>query len=100
MKKLVNTTATADIGYVEKLPFRRPSAELEAEVAERVEQIVALLRSDTDADISPLRAELDDLFFDLFDIRTNREEIREFQRTVGRADALAAPTEEVQAAVE
>lgn len=30
MKKLVNTTATADIGYVEKLPFRRPDSQTES----------------------------------------------------------------------
>ena len=29
MKKLVNTTATADIGYLEKLPYRRPAKYLD-----------------------------------------------------------------------
>ena len=34
MKRIVNTTATADIGYLEKLPYRRPPAEIEAAVAD------------------------------------------------------------------
>src|SRR5207245_6215063 len=40
MKKLVNTTATADVGYIEKLPYRRPSADLARGVIECVERIV------------------------------------------------------------
>ena len=36
MKKIVNTTATADLGYLEKLPYRRPASELEAAVVDRV----------------------------------------------------------------
>ncbi len=83
MKKLVNSTATADVGYVEKLPYRRPSPELEEAVVERVQQIVALLQVDPAADISALRDEIDELIFDLFEIRASREEVRRFYRTVG-----------------
>ncbi len=86
MKKLVNTTATADVGYVEKLPYRRPAPEVEAAVVERIERVVTMLQNDPDADIQPLRAEIDDLIFDLFEIRASREAIRRFHRTVGRAE--------------
>ncbi|HVM16076.1 MAG TPA: N-6 DNA methylase [Gaiellaceae bacterium] len=95
MKKIVNATATAHAGYIEKLPYRRPSAELEAAVVERVEQIVAALQSDPGADIQPLREEIDDLILDLFDIRASREEVKRFYRTVGlveRADEDQAAT--------
>lgn len=90
MKKLVNTTATADVGYVEKLPYRRPPAELEAAVVERVDRIVAALQNDPDAEIQELRDEVDDLIFDLFEIRASRDEIRRFYRTVGLVEAQAA----------
>ncbi|HSH22283.1 MAG TPA: N-6 DNA methylase [Candidatus Caenarcaniphilales bacterium] len=92
MKKLVNTTATADIGYVEKLPYRRPDEKLEAAVVERVERIIATLKEDSDADIGQLRTEIDDLVFDLFDIHSAREEVRRFHRTVGRAEPVPEPT--------
>lgn len=90
MKRLVNSIATADVGYLEKLPYRRPSAELEASVVERVERIVAALQTDPTADIQQLRDEIDDLIFDLFEIRGARDEVRRFHRTVGRAEAQAA----------
>ena len=90
MKKLVNTTATADVGYVEKLPFRQPPAELDEAVVELVDQIVAALQNDPGADIQPLRDEIDDLIFDLFEIRTSRDEIRRFYRTVGLVEDQAA----------
>lgn len=90
MKKLVNTTATADVGYVEKLPFRQPSAELDQAVVERVDRIVAALQDDPAADIQPLRDEIDDLIFDLFEIRASRDEIRRFYRTVGLVEDQAA----------
>lgn len=93
MKKLVNTTATADVGYVEKLPYRRPPAELEAAVVERVERIVEALRANPAAEIEPLRSEIDDLVFALFEIRGSREEIRRFYRTVGRVEAGQAASE-------
>jgi hypothetical protein len=85
MKKLVNTTATAHLGYVEKLPYRRPPSELERGVVDRVDAIVAALKADPAAEIQALRDEIDDLIFDLFDIRASREAIRRFYRTVGRA---------------
>ncbi len=94
MKKLVNTTATADVGYVEKLPYRRPTPELERAVIERVEEIVAALKADPAADIQSLRGEIDDLIFDLFEITASRDQIRHFYNTVGRAE------EQVQAASE
>jgi hypothetical protein len=87
MKKLVNTTATADVGYVEKLPYRRPSTELAREVVERVERIVAALQADASADIGSPRAEIDDLVFELFEIRSARDEVRRFYETVGRVGA-------------
>jgi hypothetical protein len=87
MKKLVNTTATADVGYIEKLPYRRPPASVEAAVVERVGWIVAALQADPDADIGGARAEIDDAIFELFEIRMSRDEIRRFYETVGRVDA-------------
>jgi hypothetical protein len=87
MKRIVNTTATAHLGYVEKLPYRRPPAELEAAVVGRVERIVEALKADPEAEIQPLRDEIDDLIFDLFKIRSSRDEIRRFYRTVGRVEA-------------
>jgi len=86
MKKIVNTTATAHLGYIEKLPYRRPDSDAEAAVVERVERIVDALKVDPEADIELLRAEIDDLIFDLFEIRTSREEVRRFYRTVGRVE--------------
>lgn len=89
MKKLVNTTATADIGYLEKLPYRKPSEELEVAVVERVELIVAALKADPDADVQTPRDGIDDLIFDLFEVRGAREEVRRFHRSVGRAEPAA-----------
>ena len=84
MKKVVNTTATADVGYVQKLPYRRPPADVEAAVVERVDVIVAALQADPEADTSEPRSEIDDLIFDLFEIRNSRDEIRRFYREVGK----------------
>ncbi|MEX0674097.1 MAG: N-6 DNA methylase [Gaiellaceae bacterium] len=89
MKKLVNTTATAHLGYIEKLPYRRPSPELEAAVVERVEKIVAALQTNPDADIRSLRDEIDNLIFDLFEIRVARDDVRHFYRTVGLVQAAS-----------
>lgn len=94
MKKLVNTTATADVGYVEKLPYRQPTPELEAAVVTRVEAIIKLMQAEPDADIQALREEIDELIFDLFEIGNAREEIRAFYRTVGRAEAPAQAASE------
>ena len=77
-------TATADVGYVEKLPYRRPPPELEIQVADRVDRIIVALQGHRDADVSDLRAEIDELVFDLFEIRASREEVRRFYETVGR----------------
>ncbi len=90
MKKVVNTTATADVGYIEKLPYRRPGAELEASIVRCVDQIVAALQANSEADVTALRGEIDDAIFDLFDIRASRDEVRTFYRTVGRVEAQAA----------
>jgi len=87
MKRIVNTTATADIGYIEKLPYRRPSVAQEAAVVERVERIVEALQHDPESDIAPLRHEIDEQIFDLFEIRSARGEIRRFYETVGRVEA-------------
>ena len=90
MKKLVNTTATADVGYVEKLPFRRPSSAIEAAVVERVTAIIEALKADPEAEIQKLRDEIDELVFDLFEIRGSRGEVRRFYRTVGLVEPQAA----------
>lgn len=86
MKKLVNATATADVGYIEKLPYRRPPRELEQAVEQRVARIVELLQADPAADVQALRDEIDDAIFDLFEIRAARDEVRRFHRTAGRAE--------------
>ena len=87
MKRLVNTTATADVGYLEKLPYRRPDAEIEQAVVERVDRIVAALQADADANVEQLREEIDEAIFDLFEIGTqSRELVRTFYRTVGRVE--------------
>src|SRR5207302_1246086 len=86
MKKVINTTATASLGYVERLPYRRPGQDLEGGVVERVERIIEALENDPGADVEGVRAEIDDLIFDLFEIRASREEIRRFYETVGRAE--------------
>lgn len=86
LKKMINTTATADVGYIEKLPYRRPTATLQGEVVRRVDEVVAALQADPDADVATLRDEIDDLIFDLFEIRTSRDEVRRFYRTVGRVE--------------
>ncbi len=94
MKKIVNTTATADIGYIEKLPFRRPSKKLESEVVKQVEQIVEALKADPDADIAALRGEIDEQIFDLFEIHDSREEVLRFYDAIGKVaeeDAGEAP---------
>ncbi len=86
MKKIVNTTATADVGYIEKLPFRRPDPSLHEEVVERVGRIVAALKEDLGADVRSLRDEVDDLIFDLFEIHESRAEVRRFFGAVGRVE--------------
>ncbi len=93
MKKLINATATASLGYVEKLPYRRPSPEIEAAVAERVASIVEALKSGAEPDIAARRSEIDDLVFDLFEIRASRDEIRRFYETVGRVEPAQAASE-------
>jgi hypothetical protein len=62
-------------------------------VAERVERIVAALKADPEAEIQPLRDEIDELIFDLFEIRSERDEVRRFYRTVGRVGADQAANE-------
>lgn len=101
MRKIVNTTITADIGYIEKLPYRRPPKEIEAAVVERVQRIVAALKADPAAAIESPRWEIDDLIFDLFEIRSSREVVRTFYENVGKverpdeeADAQAAAASE------
>jgi len=102
MKKIINTTATAHVGYVEKLPFRKPSAELQSTVVARVEEIITALQADPDADIQSQRGEIDERIFDLFEIGASRERVSDFYRTVGRAEPVAAEESgaEPQAAIE
>lgn len=86
MKRIVNTTATAHVGYIEKLPYRRPSPEIESAVTAMVDEIVAKLKADPDSDISGLRSEIDGLVFDLFEIAdTSRDEVLRFYESVGKA---------------
>lgn len=99
MKKLVNATATADVGYVEKLPYRRPTPRIEQGVVERVAQIVEALQTDPSSDVQAQRDEIDELIFDLFEIRSAREEVRRFHRTVGRRETAADGDAEDQTAV-
>lgn len=87
MKKVVNATATADVGYLEKLPYRRPNEEIHAGIADRVQRIVDALKADPEADIRALRDEIDEAIFDLFEIgATSRAEVRRFYRTIGRVE--------------
>ena len=94
MKKIVNTTATADVGYVEKLPFRRPGSELHEAVTSRVRQIVEELKRDPQAAIEPLRSEIDELIFDLFSIGPSRDIVAAFARDVGRV--VPVPQEAIE----
>jgi hypothetical protein len=100
MKKIVNTTATADIGYIEKLPYRKPSAKIEAAVVSGVEQIVAALKVDPGADTGKLRAEVDEQIFDLFGIRDSRGEVLRFYDSIGKVAGEAAETDVPQEANE
>lgn len=87
MKRIVNTTATADVGYVEKLPFRKPRQTSGTEVVDRVSQIIDRLKADADANISKLRAEIDDRIFDLFEIKASRRIVLDYYDAVGRVEA-------------
>ncbi len=49
----------------------------------RVEQIVEALRGDPEADVTSLRGEIDEQIFDLFEIRSAREAVLRFYRTIG-----------------
>lgn len=54
------------------------------------------LKASSEADISALRSQIDDLIFDLFEIRSARDEARRFYETVGRVETVE---EEPQAAL-
>lgn len=75
------------MGYIEKLPYRRPPEGVESAVVERVERIVAALQADAAANVSELRDEIDEAIFDLFEIGPSRDEVRRFYRAVGRVQA-------------
>ncbi|MGH2499018.1 MAG: Eco57I restriction-modification methylase domain-containing protein [Solirubrobacteraceae bacterium] len=92
MKRIVNTTATADVGYVERLPFRPPDATLAANVVKRTQAIIDRKTSDPDADVEDLRREIDTAIFDLFEIEGSRELVLRFYETVG---LVQTPTDEV-----
>ena len=57
-------------------------------------RIIELLREDAEADIDPLPAQIDDAIFDLFEVRSQREEVRRFYRTVGRVETVQAAAAE------
>jgi type I restriction-modification system DNA methylase subunit len=90
MKRIVNTTATADIGYIEKLPYRRPAKKLETAVVKRVERIVEMLKANPGAEISSLRAEIDEQIFELFEIHDSREEVLNFYDSIGKVTKSSA----------
>jgi hypothetical protein len=90
MKKMVNSTSTADVGYVEKLPYRKPSGENASAVVECVKRIIEARKLQPDADIEQWQSEIDSLIFDLFEIGASRDEIRRFYRTVGLVENQAA----------
>lgn len=105
MKRMVNTTATADVGYIEKLPFRKADNDLAAAVSEHVKTIIDRRETDADADITDLRSEIDDRIFDLFEIETSRQIVLDFYSDVGRVEQSgdaddSAPIDEDQAAIE
>jgi hypothetical protein len=91
MKRVVNTTATADVGYVERLPFRRPPRAVAEHVAARTAAIVERLAADASADVSGLRREIDAAILDLFEIDASRALVLRFHETVGRSDVEYAP---------
>lgn len=93
MKRIINTTTTAHLGYIEKLPYRRPDEATKKVVVDRSEQIVRLLQGDPGADIASLRAEIDEKIFDLFEIRESREDVRHFYRTLDRVEDDQAANE-------
>lgn len=82
LKRIFNTTATAHIGYIEKLPYRKPPAKLEKRVIGLVEEIIELLKTDPESDISKQRDEIDDLIFDLFEIKSSRQIVRDFYESL------------------
>lgn len=86
LKRIVNTTATADVGYIEKLPFRIPSQEVADAVEQRVDRIVAALQENPAADVAALRSEIDEAIFDLFEISGSRDIVRRFHATAGRVE--------------
>ncbi|MCD6727686.1 MAG: BREX-1 system adenine-specific DNA-methyltransferase PglX [Solirubrobacteraceae bacterium] len=86
LKRIVNTTATAHAGYIEKLPFRAPAGELATRVERHVDAIIDLLRADPAVDIAGEREAIDDALFELFEIgEPSRALVRDFYETVGRA---------------
>lgn len=54
-----------------------------------VQQIVEALKMNPGADVARLCDEIDDLIFDLFEIRSSRDEVRRFYKAVGRVEAPA-----------
>ncbi len=94
MRKIVNTTATADVGYLEKLPYRRPDERLEQAVVERVEGIIEARTADPEAEIESLRDEIDEQIFDLFDVHASREEVKGLYRRATVEEVVPQAAEE------
>lgn len=94
MRKIVNTTATADVGYLEKLPYRRPTDEIERDVVDRVRRIIAARDADPESDIRALRDQIDEGVFDLFEIEGSREEIRGLYRRAAEEENPGQAAEE------
>ena len=89
MKRIVNTTATADVGYAERLPFRQPDDLLARKVCELTQTIVDRKTKDPEADVKQLRGEIDEAIFDLFEIGGSRELVLHFYETVGLVEGPA-----------
>ncbi len=95
MRRIINTTATADVGYLERLPFRWPRGEEARLVETQVKAIVTALRDDPAADVDEQRATIDEAIFDLFEIGPSRGLVRRFVASLSpaRDPAPQAPSE-------
>ena len=87
MKKIVNSTATADVGYIGRLPFRVPDIQTHDRVAAEVQAIIDALKKDPQTDVADHRAKIDQDIFDLFDIDHSRDLIVAFYERGGRVES-------------
>ena len=59
--------------------------------------VVESLKADPEAEVSSERAAIDELIFDLFEIRSSRAQILDFYDTVGRAERSGEDVEALEA---